>query len=86
MLGKLTATILALSLASTAALAAPAKKKTKPPRVQSTGAQTQTDINARYSRDPNAVFYAGTYVGSDPDPRVRAQMLREAPRAIGDGR
>ena len=27
--------------------------------------------------DPYAVYWAGTYVGSDPDPNIRAQLLRE---------
>lgn len=27
--------------------------------------------------DPNAVFVAGTYVGSDPDPNIRAALIRE---------
>jgi hypothetical protein len=27
--------------------------------------------------DPNAVFVAGTYAGSDPDPNIRAALRRE---------
>jgi hypothetical protein len=27
--------------------------------------------------DPNAVFVAGTYAGSDPDPNIRAALARE---------
>ena len=27
--------------------------------------------------DPYAVWVAGTYVGRDPDPRVRAEMIRQ---------
>ena len=27
--------------------------------------------------DPNAVFVAGTYAGSDPDPNIRAALIRE---------
>ena len=27
--------------------------------------------------DPNAAFYGGTYVGSDPDPNIRAALIRE---------
>jgi hypothetical protein len=30
------------------------------------------------TNDPNAVFVGGTYVGSDPDPRIRASL-----RALG---
>jgi hypothetical protein len=28
-------------------------------------------------RDPYAVYTAGAYVGSDPDPTIRAQLIRE---------
>jgi hypothetical protein len=31
---------------------------------------------------PNAVFSAGTYVGSDPDPRLRAQLLSDFNRGV----
>jgi hypothetical protein len=31
---------------------------------------------------PYAVFSAGTYVGSDPDPRIRAQMLYDFNRGV----
>jgi hypothetical protein len=27
--------------------------------------------------DPNAVFVAGTYAGTDPDPNIRAALIRE---------
>jgi hypothetical protein len=27
--------------------------------------------------DPNAVFVGGTYAGSDPDPNIRAALIRE---------
>jgi hypothetical protein len=29
------------------------------------------------SKDPNAVYYGGTYAGSDPDPNIRAALIRE---------
>ena len=35
--------------------------------------------------DPNAVFVGGTYVGSDPDPNIRAALIREFGR-FGRGR
>jgi hypothetical protein len=35
-------------------------------------------------RDPYAVYYAGTYVGSDPDPRIRAGLLREFMQQMGN--
>ena len=31
----------------------------------------------RYRNDPYAVWVAGTYVGRDPDPRVRDSLIRE---------
>jgi len=33
-------------------------------------------------QSPNAVFSAGTYVGSDPDPRLRAQILSDFNRGV----
>jgi hypothetical protein len=36
--------------------------------------------------DPNAVFVAGTYAGSDPDPNIRAALIREFGRRGGHGR
>jgi hypothetical protein len=29
------------------------------------------------ANDPNSVFVAGTYAGSDPDPNIRAALRRE---------
>ena len=43
-------------------------KKAKRPRAAAHAAMAQ---------DPYAVYVAGTYVGRDPDPGVRAQMIRE---------
>jgi hypothetical protein len=31
----------------------------------------------RPANDPNAVFVGGTYAGSDPDPNIRAALIRE---------
>ena len=31
---------------------------------------------------PYAVFSAGTYVGADPDPRIRAQLLSDFNRGV----
>jgi len=33
--------------------------------------------------DPNAVFVGGTYAGSDPDPNIRAALIREFGRRGG---
>jgi hypothetical protein len=35
---------------------------------------------------PYAVFSAGTYVGSDPDPRIRAQLLSDFNRGVNSMR
>jgi hypothetical protein len=35
-----------------------------------------------HASDPSAVYWRGRYVGSDPDPQVRLEMLRDA---IGGG-
>lgn len=33
-------------------------------------------------QSPDTVFSAGTYVGSDPDPRLRAQLLSDFNRGV----
>jgi hypothetical protein len=45
-------------------------KQQKPPRASATRAAP-----ANPCADPYAVCWAGTYVGRDPDPRVRLQIL-----------
>jgi hypothetical protein len=42
------------------------------------------DPNAFYNpaKDPNAVYYGGTYAGSDPDPNIRAALIREFGRQM----
>jgi hypothetical protein len=38
------------------------------------------DPNAGFynpANDPNAVYVGGTYAGSDPDPNIRAALIRE---------
>jgi hypothetical protein len=42
------------------------------------------DANAFYNpaKDPNAVYYGGTYAGSDPDPNIRAALIREFGRQM----
>jgi hypothetical protein len=34
------------------------------------------------AKDPNAVYYGGTYAGSDPDPNIRAALIREFGRQM----
>jgi hypothetical protein len=29
------------------------------------------------AKDPNGVYYGGTYAGLDPDPNIRAALIRE---------
>jgi hypothetical protein len=36
-----------------------------------------TSYSYRPVSDPNAVFVGGTYAGSDPDPNIRAALIRE---------
>lgn len=47
-------------------------------RVQARAPTTSVDSpEVRYRNDPYAVWVAGTYVGRDPDPRVRDSLIRE---------
>jgi hypothetical protein len=64
----------ALSLLGATEAAAKSKHKRVPAQ---TPAYSADSPEARYRNDPYAVWYAGTYVGRDPDPRVRASMIRE---------
>jgi hypothetical protein len=69
--------VLATALIASVALAVPAEaaaKKSKKPAVRaSTAAQT---VAARPAPNGNAVYVGGEYVGRDPDPNIRAFMLR----------
>jgi hypothetical protein len=54
-----------------------AKTKHKAPLAR-TPAWSRESPEAKYPpNDPYAVWVAGTYVGRDPDPRVRDAMIRE---------
>ena len=70
----LTTAVAVLSIASVTASAAKSPHK----RAHVRAAVSSTDSpEARYRNDPYAVWVAGTYVGRDPDPRVRDAMIRE---------
>jgi hypothetical protein len=73
---KLIAVIAVLSLACvTAAGAKSTHKRPPPPRPAAAPIESP---EAKYPpTDPYAVWVAGTYVGRDPDPNVRAAMIRE---------
>jgi hypothetical protein len=58
----------------TAATAEPTHKRPPPPPPL----WSKESPEAKYPpSDPYAVWVAGTYVGRDPDPNVRAAMIRE---------
>ena len=40
-------------------------------------AVAQQDKSATQNKDPNAVYCEGKYLGADPDPAVRLQILRD---------
>jgi hypothetical protein len=63
---------IALSFAGVAAAKSPHKRVYVRPPVAAVDSP-----EARYRNDPYAVWVAGTYVGRDPDPNVRAAMIRE---------
>jgi len=68
----LTGVVIAFSLAGVAAAKSPHKRVyVRPP----TASVDSPEV--RYRNDPYAVWVAGTYVGRDPDPNVRAAMIRE---------
>jgi hypothetical protein len=70
-------TAVAIASLSEAALA----KRRHPPLMLPPGAGTYV-YGPRICASPYAVCSAGTYVGSDPDPQVRAQMLVDFNRGV----
>jgi hypothetical protein len=67
--------VVALSLATVPASAEKHARKRLHWRAPTTTFETP---ESKYpASDPYAVWVAGTYVGRDPDPRVRAAMIRE---------
>jgi len=36
-----------------------------------------------YQRDPNSVWYGNEYLGTDPDPRIRHELLRDLAAHFG---
>lgn len=67
----ISATVCALSLAASPALAAKVHKK-KASHAQAQAAQKYKSF------DPNAVYgWDGSYRGSDPDPNIRFQLMRD---------
>ena len=56
------------------AAAAGSKPQRKPPAAAAARAQI---MPARPAVDPYAVYVGGTYAGRDPDPNIRAQLIRE---------
>jgi hypothetical protein len=64
--------VIALSFTGVAAAKSPPKRVHVRPPVASVDSP-----EVRYRNDPYAVWVAGTYVGRDPDPNVRAAMIRE---------
>jgi hypothetical protein len=72
---KLLVVALALSLATIPANAEKHPRKRLHVRASTPSMETP---EAKYPpSDPYAVWVAGTYVGRDPDPRVRTEMIRE---------
>jgi hypothetical protein len=67
------ACLVAGSLASVVANAAP--KCPKRLHAAGSGAAVMRSAAQNPCADPTAVCWAGTYVGRDPDPRVRMQLL-----------
>jgi hypothetical protein len=74
----LISTVAVLLLASIPVANANANAKYTHKRVQARAPTTSVDSpEVRYRNDPYAVWVAGTYVGRDPDPRVRDSLIRE---------
>jgi hypothetical protein len=71
----------AMAITLSTSIAASAQQDEKPRKVTHTHHLVQSATVQR--NDPNAVYYGGTYFGSDPDPRIRAELRRTAGAAVG---
>jgi hypothetical protein len=73
---------LLLVAAAAALLASPVFAQTeKPAQAQKGQATTQ---KAPAVKGPNDVYCGGQYLGSDPDPKVRLQLLRDYKHECGE--
>jgi hypothetical protein len=63
--------LIVASIAGTVAHAAPKHPK----RPHATVAPVARSVASNPCADPYAVCWAGNYIGRDPDPRVRSQLL-----------
>jgi hypothetical protein len=61
-----------VSVAIVTTAVAKVRHKRVPPQLASHALQSYHTPN-----DPNAVYVGGTYAGSDPDPNIRAALMRE---------
>ena len=67
-----------------AAADTPSAKAKKTKRTKEKAVQSHTVTRSAYSTNPEYdVYVRGEYVGSDPDPRVRATIRQEAVRHYG---
>ena len=73
---------LLLIAAAAALLASPVIAQTQKP-AQATKSQTTTQ-KAPAVKGPNDVYCGGQYIGSDPDPAIRLQMLKDYKHECGE--
>jgi hypothetical protein len=72
--------ILACAIAATSTTAMARSRHYGAPRPDTYFGYLGNDPNASFynpAKDPNAVYSGGTYAGSDPDPNIRAALIRE---------
>ena len=65
--------VIGLLAANTAAAGAKPQRKAH----DAVAARAQLMPAPRHAVDPYAVYVGGTYAGRDPDPNIRAQLIRE---------
>jgi hypothetical protein len=73
--------VVAVTATLSASFTASAQQNEKPHKVAHSHHADRSTTAMR--NDPNAVYYGGTYFGSDPDPRIRAEILRSAGASVG---
>ena len=82
---SLTLKLLALVLVSAFMLASPADAKTR--KHKKTTATSQTTYGTQYRGTnlvrPGPLYFSGVYLGDDPDPNIRFQIMRDISGRFG---
>jgi hypothetical protein len=57
---------------------------TEPPAIAQPARHIPVHPAGRAVATPGAVFFGGRYIGQDPDPNIRFELLRDAAEYLGE--